>query len=102
MDLRSLKKRVDYSFANVCIFSGIIFPQCISGSSVSAFQVLMVDNLGDDADTKGAVYRQSAWAYNGEEGIPVGWTEYVAMREQIMDLADRRFSSASTGSNHLE
>ncbi len=30
-------------------------------------------NLGDDADTTGAVCGQIAWAYWGESGIPQRW-----------------------------
>jgi ADP-ribosylglycohydrolase len=46
----------------------------------------MVVNLGDDADTTGAVYGQLAGAYYGVEGIPAEWREKLAMR----DLIDRR------------
>lgn len=34
---------------------------------------LMAVNLGDDADTTGAVYGQLAGAYYGEAGIPIEW-----------------------------
>ena len=46
-------------------------------------------NLGDDADTTGAVYGQLAGAYYGESGIPGDWRERLAMREQIESFADR-------------
>ena len=36
---------------------------------------LQAVNLGDDADTTGAVYGQLAGAYYGVEGIPSGWRE---------------------------
>jgi ADP-ribosylglycohydrolase len=45
-------------------------------------------NLGDDADTTGAVYGQLAGAIYGEEAIPDEWLGELAMRERIVDLAD--------------
>ena len=50
---------------------------------------LMVVNLGDDADTTGAVFGQIAGAYYGESGIPAEWREKLAKRELISELADR-------------
>jgi ADP-ribosylglycohydrolase len=49
-------------------------------------------NLGDDADTTGAVYGQLAGAFYGHEGIPAHWRETIARRELILDLADRLFA----------
>jgi len=49
---------------------------------------LKVVNLGDDADTTGAVYGQIAGAYYGVEAIPAEWRAKLAMREQIEALAD--------------
>jgi ADP-ribosylglycohydrolase len=49
---------------------------------------LLAVNLGDDADTTGAVYGQIAGAFYGEEGIPVEWRAKLAMRERIEELAD--------------
>ncbi len=45
-------------------------------------------NLGDDADTTGAVYGQLAGAYYGEAGIPSNWRGKLALRETIVDLAE--------------
>jgi ADP-ribosylglycohydrolase len=45
-------------------------------------------NLGNDADTTGAVYGQLAGAFYGVEGIPAGWCEKLALRERILELAD--------------
>lgn len=45
-------------------------------------------NLGDDADTTGAVYGQLAGAWYGIEGIPRSWIECIAMKERIVALAD--------------
>ncbi|MFO0796286.1 MAG: ADP-ribosylglycohydrolase family protein [Gemmataceae bacterium] len=49
---------------------------------------LKVVNLGDDADTTGAVYGQLAGAYYGVKAIPAGWREKLAMRAEIETLAD--------------
>ena len=35
-------------------------------------------NLGEDADTTGAVFGQLAGAVYGEEGIPSGWRDRLA------------------------
>ena len=50
---------------------------------------LMAVNLGDDADTTGAVYGQLAGAYYGENEIPHRWRERIARRELIERMADR-------------
>jgi ADP-ribosyl-[dinitrogen reductase] hydrolase len=44
---------------------------------------LKVVNLGEDADTTGAVYGQIAGVYYGADGIPAEWHEKLAMRELI-------------------
>jgi len=41
---------------------------------------LLAVNLGDDADTTGAVYGQIAGAFYGEEAIPESWKEKLAHR----------------------
>ena len=51
-------------------------------------------NLGDDADTTGAVYGQIAGAYYGEAGIPPEWLSKLALRQTIEGLADRLHNSA--------
>jgi ADP-ribosyl-[dinitrogen reductase] hydrolase len=45
--------------------------------------VLRAVNLGDDADTTGAVCGQLAGAYSGESGIPAEWLEGLARRDMI-------------------
>jgi len=45
--------------------------------------VLRAVNLGDDADTTGAVCGQLAGANWGESGIPVEWREGLASPEMI-------------------
>ena len=53
---------------------------------------LLAVNLGDDADTTGAVYGQLAGAFYGEEGIPASWRARLAQREVIEDLAEQLFN----------
>ena len=45
--------------------------------------VLRAVNLGDDADTTGAVCGQPAGAYWGESGIPREWRDGLARPEMI-------------------
>jgi ADP-ribosyl-[dinitrogen reductase] hydrolase len=54
--------------------------------------VLLAVNLGDDADTTGAVYGQLAGAFYGEQGIPQAWRSKLAYRELIEGYAERLFS----------
>ena len=44
---------------------------------------LLAVNLGDDADTTGAVYGQLGGAYYGESGIPDRWKSRVSKRDLI-------------------
>ena len=55
---------------------------------------LLAVNLGDDADTTGAIYGQLAGAFYGEEGIPQGWREKIVLRDLILSLAQEMFSHA--------
>ncbi len=48
---------------------------------------MLAVNLGDDADTTGAVYGQLAGAYYGADGIPEAWRAKLAMGETIERLA---------------
>ena len=45
-------------------------------------------NLGEDADTTGAVYGQIAGAAYGLSGIPATWLDKLAWRERIQKTAD--------------
>jgi ADP-ribosylglycohydrolase len=49
---------------------------------------LLAVNLGDDADTTGAVFGQIAGAYYGYEGIPADWREKLAWREDLLAVVD--------------
>lgn len=52
---------------------------------------LLAVNLGDDADTTGAVYGQLAGAYYGLDGIPGRWLDRLARYDVIEGLADRLY-----------
>jgi ADP-ribosyl-[dinitrogen reductase] hydrolase len=58
------------------------------GSSDFRAGALLAVNLGDDADTTGAVYGQLAGAFYGASGIPEEWRNKLAFRELICELAD--------------
>ncbi len=55
---------------------------------------LRVVNLGEDADTTGAVYGQIAGAFYGESGIPQEWRDKLAMRGLIEQRADELHAMA--------
>lgn len=56
---------------------------------------LMAVNLGDDADTTGAVYGQIAGAYYGLAGIPETWRGAVTHADWILGFADKLFETAA-------
>jgi ADP-ribosyl-[dinitrogen reductase] hydrolase len=60
--------------------------------------ILKAVNLGDDADTTGAVCGQVAGAFYGETGIPDRWLQRLAMVDEIRDMSDRlRLATVETG-----
>ena len=46
-------------------------------------------NLGDDADTTGAIYGQIAGAHYGADAIPQEWRERLTMADEIASTADK-------------
>jgi ADP-ribosyl-[dinitrogen reductase] hydrolase len=50
---------------------------------------LLAVNLGDDADTTGAVYGQLAGAFYGEDGIPKDWREKVSHHELFVSYGEK-------------
>ena len=67
-----------------------------SGSDNFQDGCLKAINLGDDADTTGAVYGQIAGAYYGITGIPTTWLQRLAQRELIEDFARRLFTLSNS------
>ncbi|MBV5330019.1 MAG: ADP-ribosylglycohydrolase family protein [Chlorobium sp.] len=64
--------------------------------------LLLAVNLGDDADTTGAIYGQIAGAYYGVADIPAPWIERLAYRERIDEIAREIFDKKKSRapSNH--
>jgi ADP-ribosyl-[dinitrogen reductase] hydrolase len=62
---------------------------CFAKSSSFEEAVLRAVNLGDDADTTGAVCGQIAGAHWGVDEIPRRWRERLAMREEMLAYADK-------------
>ncbi len=56
-------------------------------------------NLGDDADTTGAIYGQVAGAHYGVEAISVEWRENLVMGDEMVSMADAMFEHSR---KHLE
>ena len=54
---------------------------------------LMAVNLGDDADTTGAIYGQLAGAYYGESRIPAHWRQQLAFKPQMETMADQLYQA---------
>ena len=61
---------------------------CFWQSSSFREATLLAVNLGDDADTTGAVCGQLAGAFYGEEGIPAAWLSRLVLVDEIRLLAD--------------
>ena len=57
---------------------------------------LLAVNLGDDADTTGAVYGQLAGSFWGEKGIPESWRAKLAHHSLIESLAERLLDLSET------
>jgi len=66
------------------------------GSTSFRAGALMAVNLGDDADTTGAIYGQLAGAYYGESGIPEAWRRCLALPDVIDGLAERLYEASMT------
>ena len=54
---------------------------------------LLAVNLGNDADTTGAIFGQLAGAYYGFSGIPYEWYECIAHLDLIISMADDLFTT---------
>lgn len=58
--------------------------------------VLRAVNLGDDADTTGAIVGQLAGAYYGAAAIPNKWVALLTMRQDIENLAEQLYEKSET------
>lgn len=61
---------------------------------------LLAVNLGEDADTTGAIYGQLAGAYYGVQSIPSRWLDKLADRERIERYAAKLFDQAQEDAHH--
>ena len=55
---------------------------------------LLAVNLGEDADTTGAIYGQIAGAHYGADSIPSEWRSQLTMLTEITDMADSIYDHA--------
>lgn len=60
---------------------------------------LLAVNLGEDADTTGAVYGQLAGAFYGENGIPETWRSRLAKSDLITSMAEALYTFGHSHSN---
>lgn len=58
--------------------------------------ILKAVNLGDDADTTGAICGQLAGAFYGVEAIPPSWRQKLTMGDLIETLANQLYKAALT------
>lgn len=70
---------------------------CFLNTESYSEAVLAAVNLGDDADTTGAITGQLAGAYYGVSSMPAEWISPLAMREEIEGLARRLCVRADPG-----
>jgi len=61
---------------------------------------LLAVNLGDDADTTGAIYGQIAGAFYGADQIPPEWRVKLTMQDFIQRKADQLFAIAEQGKSN--
>lgn len=67
---------------------------CMGSSGSFSEAVLKAVNLGDDADTTGAIAGQLAGAFYGLSGISERWRKRLAWNDRIEGLADRLFTES--------
>ncbi len=67
---------------------------CVARTDSIADALILAVNLGDDADSVGAVTGQLAGALWGMSGAPAAWLDRLAWRERIEALAADLFAAA--------
>lgn len=67
----------------------------VAGADDFRAAILRAVDLGDDADTTGAIAGQLAGARFGASGIPPEWRARLALRDRITSLADGLFDKAT-------
>jgi ADP-ribosyl-[dinitrogen reductase] hydrolase len=61
---------------------------------------LLAVNLGDDADTTGAIYGQIAGAFYGAKQIPQEWRAKLTMHDFMQEQADQLLSIAELNNSN--
>jgi ADP-ribosyl-[dinitrogen reductase] hydrolase len=64
---------------------------CFLNTDTFKDAILTAVNLGDDADTTGAICGQVAGAFYGQDAIPAKWRKKLTLGQEIADLADQLF-----------
>jgi len=67
---------------------------CVSETTTFRDAVLLAVNLGDDADTVGAVTGQIAGAAYGVSLIPEEWYARLAWNKRLAEAADQLFGAS--------
>jgi ADP-ribosyl-[dinitrogen reductase] hydrolase len=75
---------------------------CLLHSDGYREAVLAAVNLGDDADTTGAIVGGLAGALYGIEGVPEDWTRQIARGNDIRNLAEHFFKKLLDSETHLK
>ena len=68
-------------------------PWAFAGASSFREAILLAVNLGDDADTTGAIWGQLAGAYYGSQGLSAKWQGLLWESERLMDYSQTLFAS---------
>jgi ADP-ribosyl-[dinitrogen reductase] hydrolase len=69
---------------------------CFEQTTSYESAVLTAVNLGDDADTTGAIVGQLSGAYYGVEAIPVHWRQKLSLHDEIVSLGERLYAIRGT------
>jgi ADP-ribosylglycohydrolase len=75
----------------------------VHGASTFRDACLRAVNLGDDADTTGAIAGQLAgafWGTQGDAGIPASWLNKLAHADRIIELANGLWLLAKSSGSH--
>lgn len=89
------KKYEEIKGTGYCIDSLEAALWCFFNTNSYKEAVLSAVNLGDDADTTGAIAGQLAGAFYGSKAIPMEWREVIAMREDIEAIALQLYSHSA-------
>lgn len=98
----ALKTEAGIKGSGYCIESLEAALWCFMQTNTFEEAILRAVNLGDDADTTGAIVGQLAGAYYGAEGIPEKWLSKISMREDIEGMAKALYMRAVNSPMHAQ